>query len=240
MQQPILFALLFVVFRFTSGQANCPSACFQGTIEDAGPAVSDSFCPVAAGIINPVLPPELLVLYPRNLRRYSHSFRFCTDGCSATRAAQHSAVTLPTFAAVQPKSHNLVPTRTTPSPKRARGMAMSITSLGRSVTTENPARSSLGFQWLLIFFMPELAEGALSLVTEGCGEIKGAQTISSDVSQVCNVWPTAGCGTVDAASSSGSSASASTSAAKSPFFDRQKAAYMISLVVISIGGLLAY
>jgi len=232
MQQPILFALLFVVFRFTSGQANCPSACFQGTIEDAGPAVSDSFCPVAAGIINPVYLPNCLCYTPETFD--GTPWLFCYT-CGSTLSGNFADVCGGTTQVTQS-----CPNQDDAISQACKGDGDVNNVLGALCDDGKPSAIVTGISVVVDFFMPELAEGALSLVTEGCGEIKGAQTISSDVSQVCNVWPTAGCGTVDAASSSGSSASASTSAAKSPFFDRQKAAYMISLVLISIGGLLAY
>ncbi|PPQ78633.1 hypothetical protein CVT25_010597 [Psilocybe cyanescens] len=199
----IIFVLLSALAQLIFAQPNCPSACFQGTLDNAGPAVADTFCPLAAGIVNPVYTPNCLCYTPETFDGTPWLFCYTcgpaiggnfADVCGTTQVTQSCPNQKDSISQVC----------------NANGDINDV--LGKLCDNGKPSAIVLGIGTAVTFFMPELADGALSLMEEACVETKGVSTISSDVSQVCDVWKTAGCGTVAATTgSSGTNSAASSS-----------------------------
>lgn len=62
--------------------------------------------------------------------------------------------------------------------------------LGKLCDDGKPSSIVTGIGAVVEFLQPELADGALALIAEGCTETKAGQAISGAVSDVCSVWKT--------------------------------------------------
>ncbi|PPQ79166.1 hypothetical protein CVT25_002793 [Psilocybe cyanescens] len=198
----IIFVLFSALVQAISAQFSCPSACFQGTLDNAGPAVADTFCPPAAGIVNPVYTPNCLCYTPETFDGTPWLFCYTcgsaldgnfADVCGTTQVTQSCPNQKDSISQVCNENGDI------------------NNVLGKLCDDGKPSAIVTGITAVVSFLMPELAEGAISLMEEGCVETKAASTISSGVSQVCDIWKTAGCGTVAATTGSSGTNSAAPS-----------------------------
>ncbi|PPQ75246.1 hypothetical protein CVT26_014811 [Gymnopilus dilepis] len=189
----VIVPLLILAVPWLVSAQTCPTACFQGTPENAGPPVAPSFCPPAAGIVNPFYTSNCLCYFPETFD--GSPWLFCYICGAADPTADFADVC----------GTNQV-TNSCPDQQDAINDACKANGdvndvLGKLCDDGKPSSIVAGIAGVVTFLQPELAEGAIELLTEGCAETKAGQTVSSAVGDICNVWQTGSTGSSGESSS---------------------------------------
>ncbi|PPQ95862.1 hypothetical protein CVT26_015601 [Gymnopilus dilepis] len=201
------FVVSLCLLTFGQTLPTCSVGCFQGTPQNATTPGDAALCPLVPGVAVPFLTSSCLCFTPETFTG-PEPFTYCFT-CGQTQSGDFSTVCGGSQVTQTCSNQDDVITKACNANNDVNEV------LGALCEDGKPTSTVTDISTVVEFAVPELAAGAISLITLGCVEIAGAQAVSDVVSDVCQVWNIAGCGTVKTASETGSNPASTSGSQKS-------------------------